>query len=359
MLHAPSTHRLRQHERKQATANPVGVARTPALMTALTALVGCAFVAAVAIGPIVVPPQEVITALLPFGADAGTPHLVVTAIRVPRALVAALVGAALAVAGATMQAIFRNPLADPGVTGVSAGAAAGAVLGIVAGANNLGMWTVPAAAFIGALGAAVIVQIAATVRGGGPATIILVGVAISAFLGALISAAIANSPQDSDLRSVMFWLNGDLVGRSWDHVIVAVGPITVGIALIMLLSRDLNVLTLGEATARTSGIDTTRLCGILLVLAALITASAVAVSGSIGFIGLVVPHMIRLVLGADHRILIPASALLGAAGVLMADLVARMLFDPVVLQTGTVIAFLGSPVFLYLLMHVSRRRPTA
>ena len=246
------------------------------------------------LGPVTVPVDEVLSSQI------------VHQIRLPRVLVAALVGAALATAGALMQTVFQNPLADPGIIGVSTGAATAAVLVIVTGVSFLGTWTLPAGAFVGALLTVLVIYLIATSRavgsrGADPATLVLVGMAITAFLGAVISATIANAPDDSDLRSVQFWLNGDLVARTWDHVAVAVVPILLTIVLSWTLAGDLNLLLLGRETAQSTGINVRRLRIQLLVLAALMTATAVAVSGSISFIGLVVPHVVRIVLGPEHR----------------------------------------------------------
>lgn len=301
------------------------------------------------LGPVTVPVDEVLSSQI------------VHQIRLPRVLVAALVGAALATAGALMQTVFQNPLADPGIIGVSTGAATAAVLVIVTGVSFLGTWTLPAGAFVGALLTVLVIYLIATSRavgsrGADPATLVLVGMAITAFLGAVISATIANAPDDSDLRSVQFWLNGDLVARTWDHVAVAVVPILLTIVLSWTLAGDLNLLLLGRETAQSTGINVRRLRIQLLVLAALMTATAVAVSGSISFIGLVVPHVVRIVLGPEHRALLPTAALLGSTFVIAADTIARLLFSPVVLQTGVVIAFLGSPLFLYLLLSTRSRQ---
>ncbi|BAC17504.1 FecCD family ABC transporter permease [Corynebacterium efficiens] len=322
---------------------------TPVVIIGSLILLVVSFVISLMMGPVTVPLSDL----------ASSP--VVTEIRAPRIIIAALVGAALAVSGAIMQTVFHNPLADPGIVGVSSGAAVAAVLAIVTGASFFGEWTIPFAAFIGAIITVAVVYLIASSRamdgrGADPATLVLVGLAITAFLGAVISAATANAPQDSELRSVTFWLNGDLVSRTWDHVGVSVIPIIVGLILAVGASRDLNLLLLGESTAQTSGLNVGRARIFLLALAALLTATAVAVSGTITFVGLVVPHLIRIVIGADHRALLPAAAILGATFVIVADTVARMLFSPIVLQTGVVVAFIGSPIFLYLLLTVRKRR---
>lgn len=322
---------------------------TPVVIIGSIILLVVSFVVSLMLGPVTVPLADLATSP------------VVTEIRAPRIIIAALVGAALAVSGAIMQTVFHNPLADPGIVGVSSGAAVAAVLTIVTGASFFGQWTVPFAAFVGALITVAVVYLIASSRamdgrGADPATLVLVGLAITAFLGAVISAATANAPQDSELRSVAFWLNGDLVSRTWDHVGVAVIPIILGLILAVGASRDLNLMLLGESTAQTSGLNVSRARIILLSLAALLTATAVAVSGTITFVGLVVPHLIRIVIGADHRALLPAAAILGGTFVIVADTVARLLFSPVVLQTGVVVAFIGSPIFLYLLLTVRKRR---
>ncbi|WP_422647511.1 FecCD family ABC transporter permease [Actinoalloteichus caeruleus] len=336
-----------------------GPPRAAIVLTGLTALLLVVVVAAVSLGPIPVPPRDTVLVLLHrlgVVASAGQYELVVETIRLPRVLVALVVGAALAVAGTVMQALFRNPLADPGVTGVSSGAATASVLVLATGATVLGRWVLPAAAFVGALAALVVVHlVAAARRDRSASTLLLIGIALNALLGAVISAVLANVPDDRDVRGIVFWLNGDLVARTWEHVALALPPVCVGVVGVLLLSRDLNMLLLGESAARSSGVDVLRTRRLLLTLAALITGSAVAVAGAIGFVGLVVPHVIRLVVGPDHRLLLPAAALFGGSFLVLADLGARMLLSPVVLQTGTLTALIGAPVFLLLVLRRGRR----
>lgn len=326
----------------------------------LTVVTIVCLIAAVGIGPVGTSAGETTEILLRtlVGADVNRLDnaLVVTGIRLPRSLVAVLVGAALAVAGVVMQAVFRNPLADPGIIGVSSGAATAAVLSIVTGLAATRAWVLPTAAFVGALLTVLIVQAVAATRGGGPATLVLVGVAVSAFLGAVTSAAVANAPTDSDIRGITFWLNGDLVARDWDHVNIAFLPIIIGLIVLLFMGRDLNILLMGDGAARSSGVNLRPVRIVLLSVSALLTATAVSVSGVIGFVGLVVPHLVRIVIGPDHRWLLPAAALTGATFLLFADTIARMLFAPVVLQTGSVVAFIGSPVFLWLLLRTRATR---
>lgn len=217
---------------------------------------------------------------------------------------AGIVGAALAVSGAAMQAVFRNPLAEPGITGVGAGAASFAVLAIVTGLTSLHPLLMPGGAFVGAIAATLVVQLAGTrSHRSSTGALLLVGIALNSFLGALIAAMIANAPNAEDARSAMFWLNGDLTGRTM---------------------RDV----------------------------ALATAGAVATTGAISFVGLVVPHLVRLVVGANHMTLLPASAIFGAAFLIVADTAARMAFQPVSLQTGVITSLIGAHFLLFLVLRL-------
>lgn len=308
------------------------------LLVLLVTLIAVALVA-LSMGPVTTPIPQVFGAFTSDEASA----LLITEIRLPRIIMCALVGGALAVAGAAMQAVFRNPLAEPGITGVGAGAATFAVLAIVMG------WTaiMPLGAFIGALLATFVVQMA----GRGVATILLVGVALNSFLGAIIAAIVANAPNAEQARSAMFWLNGDLTGRTMDDVALVIVPILVGAVGVVVFYRELNMLSLGEDTAQSSGVAVKKVSHVVLGFGALATAGAVATCGVISFVGLVVPHLIRLVAGANHKFLLPASFLVGAIFLIVADTCARMIFDPITLQTGVVTALVGAPFLLFLVMR--------
>lgn len=284
----------------------------------------------------------------------GAEHLV-WSLRLPRVLLAFIVGASLAAAGAVMQSVFRNPLAEPGITGVSSGAACAAVIMIVTGAAGSAPWMLPLVAFLGALAAVLFVQVVAGIRGGGGATLLLVGIALNALLGAVISATMANAPTSEDAQAAIFWLNGDLTAANWQDFGIAVLPIVLGSIALLALIPELNLFLLGEEQAASTGIRIGRTRHLLLGLAALVTAAGVSVSGVISFVGLVAPHLVRLVLGPDHRVLLPVSMGVGGVFLVLADLVARNLFEPVVLQTGTVTAFLGAPVLLLLIMRRKAR----
>lgn len=311
-----------------------------------------AFLAAVSLGPVAVPWSDVLGAIATRG-GVGIPHAaLVWDVRVPRVLVAALVGAALAVVGAVMQAVFRNPLADPGITGVSSGAAVGAVAVLVTGAATFGTATLPLGAFSGAaVTVGVLLVVARARRDASPVTLVLIGITVGAFCSALTAVLVANAPEDSAVRSVMFWVNGDLTARVWNDVYLCVVPIVAGTALLVSRHRVLDALLLGERTATSVGIDVRRQQLVLLLTGALVTGAAVAVSGVIGFVGLVVPHAVRLLVGPRHAVLLPVSLLVGASFLVLADLGARMVFNPVVLQTGTVAALIGSPIFGYLVLR--------
>jgi iron complex transport system permease protein len=273
---------------------------------------------------------------------------VLWAIRLPRILLAALVGGALALAGAVMQGIFRNPLADPGLIGVSSGAALGAVAAILFGVTALGPATLPVAAFAGGLLATLAVYVCA--RHGGRievVTLVLTGIAINAIAGAAIGFGTFLA-DDAQLRSIVFWSLGSVGGATWTAVAAIVPAMAFGFLLLPWWGRQLNLLVLGEREARHLGLETERTRFLLIVLSALVTGAAVSVAGVVGFVGLVVPHIIRLIAGPDHRVLLPASALGGAVLLLGTDLVARMVVIPRELPLGVVTALTGGPFFLWL-----------
>lgn len=333
---------------RRAEHRPLGAALPAAL--GVLALV-TAIILALGLGTLSLSPTQVLTAITDPAADvqAGT---VIWSLRLPRALTAALVGAALATVGAVMQAVLRNPLADPGITGVSSGAAVGAVAGIVLGLAGGAVWGVSLTAFAGAAIVALLLQAVLAARPDlGTVGIILVGVAISSLGGGAISLIIANAADDALARSAMFWLAGDLDLRTWTHVALVAVPALIGVVVLFLRRHRLDALALGDDVAATSGIDVRRERLILLLVASLVTGAAVAVSGIISFVGLIVPHAVRLVVGASHARLLPVSAIVGAVFLVLADTVARTAFTPVVVQTGVVCAVVGAPIFLFLLLR--------
>lgn len=285
-------------------------------------------------------------------------RVVLLDIRLPRLLTAVLVGAALAVAGAVMQGLFRNPLADPGIVGVGAGAGLGAVMAIVLGAflpaglaSILGMHLVPVAAFLGGWASTLILYRVST-RGGrtSVATMLLAGIALGALAGAATGLLIYIA-DDAQLRDLTFWGLGSLAGASWAKLAAAAPVILAGLVAAPFLARALNGLALGEAAALHMGIPVQRAKSLAILSVAAATGAAVAISGGIGFIGIVVPHLLRLAMGPDHRFLLPAAALLGAALLLGADMIARVIVAPAELPIGIVTAILGGPVFLWILLR--------
>ncbi|MDZ7687688.1 MAG: vitamin B12 ABC transporter permease BtuC [Halobacteriales archaeon] len=272
---------------------------------------------------------------------------IVVGVRMPRIAVAATVGFALGASGAVMQGFFRNPMADPSIIGVSSGAAVGAVAVISLPLSV--PFGIQGAAFVGALVAAFTVYGIATANGRtGVATLLLAGVAVQTFLGAVVSLMLYVSDDDS-MREAVYWLMGYLVHRDWSHVAVSLPVVVVGTGAMFAYARDLNLLLLGEEEAHTLGVEPQRTKRVLLAVSSVTTAAAVAVAGIIGFVGLVVPHGMRLVVGPDHRVLIPTSALAGAVFLVLADNSARHALGGTELPVGIVTAFVGVPFFLYLL----------
>ena len=340
----------------------MGVSARLALgLSALLVLVLAVGLVSLSLGPVDIPVGHVAWIVLSaIGIDVPefgrTEQLVIEQIRLPRIIVGAAVGMALGIAGATMQGLFRNPMADPGIIGVSAGGALGAVVAIATGLTGLFFLALPVFAFVGAMAAAFLVYGIALVGGHfSMATLLLAGVAVNAFLGAVVSAIILFLPDNEALREILFWLAGGLDSRSWEHVRIA-GPLIVGSAVILLLmARDLNLLMLGDDEARSMGVRVGATRIVLLAAAALATGAAVAVSGTIAFVGLVIPHTLRLLMGPDNRVLIPMSALGGAVFVILADTVARMIIEPAEFRVGVLTAFVGAPFFILLLIKNKRQ----
>jgi len=348
--------------------------RATAYSLGLIALLGVVTTVATAVGPVGVTPATVLKVLangiaVPTGITVArtggavlqlpaltvewapvfafpveqTHAAIVMTVRLPRIALGATVGFALAAAGVVMQGFFRNPMADPSIIGVSSGAAVGAVGALVIGVPFLGLRT---AAFVGALVTAGVVYAIATEGGRTPvATLLLAGVAIQTLLGAVTSYLLLRSGES--MRRVVYWLMGHLDASTLDEAVVtgALGLALVGV--MYLYAEDLNVMLLGETDAQAVGIEVERTKRILLAAASIVTGAAVAVAGVIGFVGLIVPHAVRLLVGPDHRVLLPTSALAGASFLVAADTVARA--GTVELPVGIVTAALGAPFFLYLL----------
>lgn len=332
--------------------------RVPAslLIPALVALLLVSVVIAAGLGAVRVGPMQIIAILLDhIGISTDVEYTrqqdaVVWAIRIPRVLLAVIVGAALAISGAVLQGVFRNPLADPSLIGVSSGAAFGAVAAIVIGATPFGLMTTPLAAFVGGIVVTLIVWTLSRRNGRvDTVTLILVGVAMNSIIGAAMGM-LNYIADDEQLRAVVFWSLGSLGGATWKTNMAVLPFILLGLIVLPRKAKELNLLVLGEREARHLGVDVDRARFVLIIVVGLTTAAAVAFTGIIGFVGLIVPHLIRLVSGPDHRTLLPASALAGAALLVVTDLLARTIVSPSELPIGVVTALLGAPFFLFLLL---------
>jgi iron complex transport system permease protein len=277
-------------------------------------------------------------------------------VRLPRVVLALLVGASLGCAGALMQGVFGNPLAEPGVIGISSGAAVGAVASIALGLNFFGNWTVTVCAFVAGLATVLLVYVMS--REGGRTevvTLILTGIAVNAFAGALIGLCVFFA-DNAQLSQITFWQLGSLAGATWPKVLAVLPCALLGLAVAPFFSRRLDLLALGERPARHLGVDVERLRLVLVLVVALLTAAAVAVAGIITFVGLLVPHLLRMAAGPGHRFLVPGSALGGAVVLVAADLAARTVAAPAELPLGVLTALFGSPFFFWLLRRARRRQ---
>ena len=289
---------------------------------------------------------------IPVQEEDSIQKVIIWDIRLPRVIMGALAGMALAVAGTIMQAIFRNPMADPYILGLASGASVGASIAIIAGGTIgfLAGYTLPIFAFGGSLLTILMVYYISNIRGMVRIdTLLLSGIAVGSFMAAVTSFITYISGQH--LRPIIFWLMGglSLSEGDWDSVFIAAVIIIPVCIICMTFTRQLNLLLLGEETAQYRGLDTQKVQKILLVLVSLITGVAVAFTGVIGFVGLIIPHLIRLITGPDHRILLPTSSIIGASFLVMADVVAKTVIYPTELPVGIITALCGTPFFLYLL----------
>jgi len=327
--------------------------RTGVVLASLTLLLVAAFALSIRVGSVTLDLRAVLTALAGRG-DAATGSII-RELRLPRAVAAALVGAALAVSGATFQALLRNALAEPYVLGVSGGAALGAVAAIVLGGLTASPTSISAAAFLGA--AASIALVLRVAAGVGPTldtrVLLLAGVVVGAFANAGIFL-ILSIADVAAFRSATGWMMGSLSGSTWTGAATLAAYLVPTLVLLLALARPLNALAIGEDTAAYLGVSVERTKWLAFGAASLLAAAAVAAAGIIGFVGLIVPHAVRLAWGSDHRLLLPGSALLGATFVLVTDTAARTVVAPTELPLGAVTAIVGVPLFVALLR---RRRP--
>ncbi|TCZ73772.1 iron ABC transporter permease [Paenibacillus albiflavus] len=314
---------------------------------------------AIFVGASYVSPSQIVRIMisrLPMVGDWITPdwdssaEQIIMNVRFPRVVLGILVGASLAVAGAAFQGVLRNPLADPYTLGVASGSSVGAAILIYFGLQYalFGQWTIPIVAFItGIMTLWIVLKLAQENGQMKKETLILSGVVTQAFLGAIVSFLVAMSKQT--INEIMFWLMGSLTMRGWEYSLV-IGPyLAIGLIILVGNARSLNLFSLGERQAAHLGVHVERTKLIVLCVATLLTAAAVSVSGVIGFVGLIVPHLIRMIVGPDYRLLIPLSAIGGGIYVLLADTLARTVLAPTEIPLGVVTAFIGAPFFAYLL----------
>ncbi|KOG66946.1 hemin ABC transporter permease [Streptomyces griseoflavus] len=347
--------------RRGATRDRPRRPRTALLTTALALalLAGCLLSAG--LGAYRIPLGDVLGSLLHHLGLGGAEldrvgESVLWNVRLPRVALALLVGSSLGCAGALMQGVFGNPLAEPGVIGISSGAAVGAVGSIALGLGFLGTWTVPACAF--ATGLLTVLIVYALSRSGGRTevvTLILTGIAVNAFAGALIGLFLFFA-DNAQLSQITFWQLGSLSQAVWPKVLAVLPCAVAGLAVAPFYARRLDLLALGERPARHLGVDVERLRVVLILVVALLTAAAVAVAGVITFVGLLVPHLLRMAAGPGHRFLIPGSALGGALVLVVADLAARTAAQPAELPLGVLTALFGSPFFFWLLRRTRRKQ---
>jgi len=304
--------------------------------------------------------QVILSRIFPFaGIDPGSKiaQTIIFDLRLPRIVLAIIAGAGLAASGATMQGVLRNPLVSPYILGISAGAGFGAALAIVFGIGVLtqyGGYIVVANAFIFSLIAMLMVYGIARLRGAHAETVILAGVAVGYLFSALLSLIQYVSPEHEALRAVVFWLMGGFSSAKWESIFVVLPIVLITTVLMMKQSWDLNVMSLGEEVATSVGVNSKRVLEISMVLATLATASIISFTGVIGFICLISPHISRMLIGSDHRFLLPYSTIVGACLLLCSDTAARLVLIPAELPVGIVTSLLGVPFFIYILL--SRRR---
>ncbi|MFT5222401.1 MAG: iron complex transport system permease protein [Glaciecola sp.] len=327
----------------------------------LTIVLAVAVLTAACVGAYAITPTDVLSLAgravgIPVTTTADTVAAsVLWQVRMPRIVMAVLVGGCLGTSGALMQGVFRNPLAEPGIIGVSSGAAVGAVSAIILGAGALGSWGVTAFAFVGGLVAAMVVYGVARRAGRNEVvTLVLAGIALNAIAGAAIGLAMFASDA-AELRSITFWNLGSLGGSTWPAVATLAPLALIGLTIAPRLSSSLDLLALGEDPARHLGVDVRRLQLGAVVLTALLASASVAVAGVITFVGLIVPHLLRLVTGPSHGVLVPASALGGALLLVLGDLVARSIAAPAELPLGVLMGLIGGPFFFWLLLRARER----
>ena len=276
---------------------------------------------------------------------------VISNIRFPRIILSILVGASLAVSGASLQGVFKNPMADPGIIGVSSGAALGAVFVLSVGLASFSLLMLPLFSFLGGLSAAFLVFIISRLASSSSSSsFILSGLAVSTFLNSVISLIILSSKKFGELTSILSWLAGGFQDSRWEHVYITFPIVLTALPFLIIYSNRINILSLSDDSAKSLGLNVNKDKLVILTIATLITSISVAVSGILAFVGIMIPHITRLIVGPDNRVVIPVSALVGSLFILTGDLLARTLFIPNEIRLGIITSFIGAPYFIFLLI---------
>lgn len=331
------------------------------ILVVLAVSLAAAALLAVGVGAVPIPPASTLRLLVhhlgfrSVGLPEARQEAIILFIRLPRVAAALLVGAAMAMGGTVMQGLFRNPMASPDILGVSTGASLGAVLAIATGLAAVSPLLLAVLAIAGALLASFLIYAIASYRGRTSLLfVVLAGLAVSSFFNGLVSATLLVARQ-YEVSQFIFWTMGGFDGRTWRQVLLALPFLLPGLAVLFAFARELNLFSLGEENAQSLGLAVERTKRILLAVTAVVCGVAISVSGPVGFVGLLIPHLLRLVVGPDHRRLLPASALAGALFLILCDLVGRVLAPPFEVRVGIITAILGSPYFLYLILRAQRK----
>jgi iron complex transport system permease protein len=332
-----------------------------AVLLLLLLLLLLAMVLSIGSGAVRIPPSSLLRVLL-HGIGFRAVELpsqmelsIILHIRLPRVLAAVLVGSALAMGGVAMQGLFRNPMASPDILGVSTGGSLGAVIAVNTGLFAVNVFFLLFLAIVGAVAASTLIYLISSYKGRTSLLfVVLAGLAISSLFNGLVSAILLFS-QQYEVSQFIFWTMGGLEGRMWKHVLLPLPVLLAGMAALFLFTRELNLFALGEESAHSLGMHVERIKKVVLAITAVITGMAISISGPVGFVGLLIPHLFRMLTGADHRLLLPVSALGGAVFLLTSDLIGRMLVPPFEIRVGIITAILGSPYFLYLIIRYQRK----
>ena len=320
------------------------------LMIGTTSTIGSASISPIDVYRVVASKIPVVGGLIDIDSITSSQHSIIWSVRLPRVLLGVIVGAGLSISGASFQGLLKNPMADPYILGISSGAALGAAIAIIMKleAAFMGFSGISIMAFIGALIAVTLVYKIGRIRSHVPVTtLLLAGVAVGQFLTAITSLLMVI--YNRDMTKIIYWTLGSLAGKGWNPITTMSIPLIAAMGILLFFSRDINIMLTGEESAKSLGVNVERIKVYVLLLGTFITSMAVSVSGIIGFVGLIIPHIVRLIVGPDHRILLPASAIVGSIFMVFTDTIARTVISPMEIPVGIITAIFGGPFFIYLL----------